>query len=73
MTIWPLQEAKIHLGKMIRLSKLEGPQVITVQEQEVAVLVSKQDYERLSGNKQNLFDFINDSPLKGLDITFERK
>lgn len=34
--------------------------------------MSKQDDERLTGAKQNLFDFMCQSPLRGLEISFER-
>jgi hypothetical protein len=37
-----------------------------------AVLLSKQDYDRLLGSKPNLFDFMSQSPLKDLEISYER-
>ena len=72
MQRWQLQEAKAHLSEIIRLSAQQGPQIFTVRGKEEAVLVSKQDYERLTGSKPNLFDFMSQSPLKGLEISFER-
>ena len=72
MQTWQLQEAKAHLSEIIRLSVQQGPQIFTVRGKEEAVLVSKQDYERLTGSKLNFFDFMSQSPLKGLDIPIER-
>ena len=72
MQTWQLQEAKAHLSEIIRLSAKQGPQIFTVRGKEEAVLVSKQDYERLTGSKPNFFDFMSQSPLKGLDISFKR-
>lgn len=72
MRTWQLQEAKAHLSEVIRLSVQQGPQVLTVRGKEEAVLLSKQEYERLIGPKINLFDFMRHSPLKGLDIDWER-
>ena len=72
MQTWQLQEAKAHLSEVIRLCAQQGPQILTVRGKEEAVLVSKQDYERLIGLKQNFFDFMRESPLKGLEITCER-
>ena len=72
MQTWQLQEAKAHLSAVIRLSAQKGPQILTVRGKEEAVLISKQDYERLIGSKPNLFDFMRQSPLKGLDIDWER-
>jgi antitoxin Phd len=72
MQRWQLQEAKAHLSAVIRLSAQQGPQILTVRGKEEAVIISKQEYERLIGSKPNLFDFIRQSPLKGLDIDLER-
>jgi len=72
MHTWQLQEAKAHLSEVIRLSAQQGPQMLTVRGKEEAVLISKQEYERLIGSKPNLFDFMNQSPLKGLDIDWNR-
>lgn len=72
MQIWQLQEAKAHLSEVMRLCVKEGPQLLTVRGKAEAVLLSKKDYERLTGTKPNLFDFMRASPLKGLDISCER-
>lgn len=72
MHTWQLQEAKAHLSEVVRLCLREGPQMLTVRGKEEAVLLSKTDYERLQGPKENLFDFMSQSPLKGLDVSFER-
>jgi len=44
----------------------------TVWEKEEAVLLSKQEYECPKGSAQNLFDFMHQSPLKGVDLACER-
>jgi len=72
MHTWQLQEAKAHLSEVIRLSAQQGPQILTVRGKEEAVLISKKEYERLIGSKPNLFDFMSQSPLKGLDIDLTR-
>lgn len=72
MQTWQLQDAKSHLSEVVRLCVQQGPQILTVRGKEEAVLVSKKDYERLIGTKPNLFDFMQQSPLKGLEITCER-
>jgi prevent-host-death family protein len=71
MQTWQLQEAKAHLGEIIRLCVQQGPQLL-VQGKEEAVLISKHDYEKLTGSKPSLWDFMTQSPLKGLDIICER-
>lgn len=72
MQSWQLQEAKAHLSEVIRLSALQGPQLLTVRGKEEAVLLSKREYERLIGTKPNLFDFMRNSPLKGVELDLER-
>lgn len=72
MQTWQLQEAKAHLSEVVRLCVQQGPQVVTVRGKEEAVLISKKDYEHFIGAKPNFFDFMQQSPLKGLDITCER-
>ena len=72
MHTWQLHEAKAHLSEVIRLSIQQGPQMLTIRGKEEAVLISKKEYERLIGSKPNLFDFMNQSPLKGLDIDLKR-
>jgi prevent-host-death family protein len=72
MQTWQLQEAKAHLSEVVRRSIQQGPQMLTVRGKEEAVLLSKQDYERLVGVKPNLFDFMRQSPLKGLELDLER-
>jgi len=72
MQTWQLQEAKSHLSEVVRLCVQQGPQILTVRGKEEAVLLSKKDYERLMGTKLSLFEFMRQSPLKGLDIHCER-
>ena len=72
MQTWQLQEAKAHLSEVVRLCVQQGPQLLTVRGKEEAVLISKKDYEFFIGEKLNFFDFMQQSPLKGLDIACER-
>ena len=72
MQTWQLQEAKARLSEVVRLCVQEGPQTLTVRGKEEVVLLSKREYEHLLGSKPNLFDFMRHSPLKGVEISFER-
>jgi prevent-host-death family protein len=65
MRTWQIQEAKAHLSELVRQTEETGPQAITWHGREVAVLMSKADYERLTGAGQSLVDFIRRSPLFG--------
>jgi prevent-host-death family protein len=72
MNIWQLQEAKARLSEVVRLCNREGPQMISVQGVEKAVLLSKVDYEKLIGKKPHLIDFLRTSPLVGVELDLQR-
>lgn len=72
---WQLQVAKARLSELVKRAETEGPQEITVHGQARAVVLSYRDYERLAGlvtPRQNLVEFMQASPLRGVDIAFER-
>ena len=73
MSAWQLQEAKARLSELVRSLERDGPQEITLHGRPVAVVLSKSDYERLSGESKSLVEFMRKSPLHGLDeVEFER-
>jgi prevent-host-death family protein len=74
MQAWQMQTAKAQFSEVVRSAKNEGPQDITVHGKSVAVVVSREMFDRLSGNTESLVEFMRQSPLYGLDeIQFERE
>ena len=69
---WQLQEAKNRLSEVVRKARSEGPQVITLHGSAAAVVVSAQDYGRLSRPKGKLVDFFRNSPLVGIKLNLTR-
>jgi prevent-host-death family protein len=72
MRTWQIQEAKARLSELVRDSERAGPQEITWHGKAVAVVLSKDDYERLTGTGQSLVEFMRRSPLydcEELDLT----
>ncbi len=67
MRAWQIQEAKAHLSELVRETERAGPQAITWHGREVAVVLSKAEYERLTGTGQSLVEFMRRSPLFGTD------
>lgn len=67
MRAWQIQEAKARLSELVRETEHGGPQAITRNGREVAVVLSKADYERLTGAGRSLVEFIRRSPLFGAD------
>ncbi len=73
MQTWQMQTAKARFSDVVRSAKSDGPQDITMHGKSVAVVLSRELYDRLSGNTQSLVQFMQSSPLHGMDdVVFER-
>jgi len=70
--VWQLQEAKARLSEIVKLCSEKGPQVLSVHGVEKVVLISKQEYDRLVGPKENFVEFMKRSPFKGFKLELER-
>jgi len=67
MRTWQIQQAKAHLSELVRDTERAGPQTITWHGREVAVVLSKAEYERLTGASESLLEFMRRSPLYETD------
>lgn len=73
MQTWQMQTAKARFSELVKLAAQEGPQDITLHGKSVAVVLSRELFDRLSGSQQSLVDFMRASPLAGHDeINIER-
>ena len=74
MQTWQMQEAKARLSEVVKRAELDGPQDVTLHGRSVAVVISRATFERLSGQMASVVDFMQASPLVGLDqeLVFER-
>lgn len=73
MQTWQMQTAKAQFSDLIRRAKQEGPQDITLHGKSVAVVISRELFEKLNGNNESLVDFMRHSALYGMEeIEFER-
>ncbi len=59
---WQLQEAKQRFSEIVRQAHDDGPQIVTRHGEEVAVVVSIEEYRRLSGSKPDFKDFLLSAP-----------
>ena len=73
MKTWQLQEAKAQLSEVIRQASKKGPQTITMRGEPTAVIISKEEYDRLKHPRGSFVDFMRKSPLCGVDIDLKRK
>jgi len=73
MRHWQMQEAKAKLSEVIKDAEREGPQEITLHGKPVAVVLSREHYERLTGTGESLVAFMRRSPLYGVEeVKLER-
>ena len=74
MQAWQMQEAKARLSEVVKRAESDGPQDITLHGRSVAVVLSRAEFERLSGQQASVLEFMQASPLAGLDheLVFER-
>ena len=74
MIRWQLQDAKNRFSELVRKAREEGPQVITLHGRDAVVVVSANEYGKLSRPRGSLVDFFRKSPLVGvgLDLTRSR-
>ena len=64
---WQLQEAKNRFSNLVEIAKNEGPQLITKNGKDAVVILSADEYKKLIKPKINLVEFIQQSPLKGVN------
>ena len=70
---WSVAEAKSHLSELLQEVATAGPQVITRRGEEVAVVVSLDEWRRKTRRTGNLADFFAASPLAGADLEVTRE
>lgn len=72
MQTWQIQQAKARMSELIERAQSQ-PQDITRRGKSVAVVMSREAFERLSQKQDSLVDFMRRSPLYGMDdVVFER-
>jgi prevent-host-death family protein len=75
VTIWQVQTAKARFSELFRLARAQGPQRITRQGKEGVVMISDEQYERLTAKSRqpkSLVQFFRESPLAGVELNLER-
>ncbi|MDD2768548.1 MAG: type II toxin-antitoxin system Phd/YefM family antitoxin [Methylococcus sp.] len=69
---WQLQEAKNKLSEVIQAAQKSGPQAITVRGKEAAVILSAEDYRRLTMKSGSLVGFFQASPWADVELDVTR-
>jgi prevent-host-death family protein len=71
-TPWTVADAKAHLSTVLEKARTDGPQTITRNGKEAAVVVGIEEWERKTKRKGTLADFLLNSPLRASEIDLER-
>lgn len=69
---WQLQEAKNRLSQVVDLALHSGPQTITLRGKPSAVVVSFDEYRKLTSPRTGLAQFFRQSPLCDGDLDLSR-
>jgi prevent-host-death family protein len=62
MHTWQLQEAKSRFSEVVELTLKEGPQMVTRRGQEAVVVLSAQEYRRMTGSTPSLLETLLNAP-----------
>ena len=71
MRRWGADRARARFSELLREAE-DAPQLVTVRGRPTAVVLSARTYERLTGRKPSLVEFLNASPLAGVRLELDR-
>jgi prevent-host-death family protein len=68
--VWQLQAAKAHFSEVVKRAKANGPQHVTVYGKDEVVILSAEDFRRLTAEitGQTLIEALQASPYRDVDI-----
>lgn len=71
---WLLQDAKARFSELVRRVRSEGPQHVTVHGREEVVVISAEEFRRLTGERSGdaLIATMQASPYREIDIEPKR-
>lgn len=70
--VWQLQEAKNRFSEVVDLALREGPQEISRHGKKAVVVVSCEEFKRMKRGSDSLVEFLQKSPLRGLELDRSR-
>jgi prevent-host-death family protein len=72
MEKWQLQDAKNRFSEVVKRAHENGPQIVTRRGTETVVVISIEEYRRLTRPKTSLVSFFRESPLFDSEIDLSR-
>jgi len=70
--VWQLRQAKSQFSQLVNEVVKDGYHTITKNGEPIVVVVSKEEFERLSSQEMGVVDFFLKAPLPEVDIDVER-
>jgi prevent-host-death family protein len=70
--VWTVAEAKAKFSEIIERAMSEGPQTITRNGPNAAVIVGAEEWQRKTQRVGNLAEFLAQSPLRGSGLKIRR-
>jgi prevent-host-death family protein len=70
--VWQLQEAKARFSELINEVERDGYHTITKNGRPVAMIISKNEFEKMSTPGNSLLEFFREAPLSEFDLDIER-
>lgn len=69
---WQLQEAKNKFSQLVDKAMHDEPQIVTKHGNNAVVVISIDEYEKITKPEIDLVEFFLLSPLRGIDIDITR-
>ncbi len=69
---WQLQEAKSKFSQLVEHAMRNEPQFVTKHGDNAVVIISFEDYKKITKPKTDLVTFLRSSPLLGIDLDISR-
>ncbi|MCK5153728.1 MAG: type II toxin-antitoxin system Phd/YefM family antitoxin [Spirochaetales bacterium] len=69
---WQLQDAKSKFSMLVEKALHHEPQFVTRHGSDAVVIVSFEDYKKITKPKTDLVTFLQNSPLAGIDLDISR-
>jgi len=69
---WQLQDAKSKFSQLVENAMSSEPQFVTKHGKNAVVILSFEDYKKITKPKIDLVTFLRDSPLVGVELDTSR-
>lgn len=70
--IWQLQDAKSKFSQLVENAMHNKPQIVTKHGTNAVVIISFEEYKKITKPKTDLVTFLRNSPLMGVELDITR-